>query len=95
MATTVAKLEAVLEADTSRFDRSMDESHSRIGKFAKAAALGLGAAGVAGAVATLKIGWDEWTQSTKVTAQTNAVLKSTGEIAGSRRSMWTTLPRRS
>jgi hypothetical protein len=81
MATTVAKLEAVLEADTSHFDRKMDESGNRIGKFAKAAALGLGAAGVAGAVATLKIGWDEWTQSTKVTAQTNAVLKSTGEVA--------------
>jgi Prophage tail length tape measure protein len=48
----------------------------------KAAGIGLGAAGAAGAVAVLKTGWDELAQSQKVAAQTAAVLKSTGQAAG-------------
>jgi len=43
MATTVARLQAVLGADTHAFDRAMDKSHSRFGKVSKAA----GAAGLA------------------------------------------------
>lgn len=45
-----------------------------LGKVAGAAALG-------GLVATIKIGIDEFAQASKVAAQTNAVLKSTGGVA--------------
>jgi hypothetical protein len=43
MATTVARLQAVLSANTKDFDRDMDKSHDRMGKVGKAA----GAAGLA------------------------------------------------
>jgi Prophage tail length tape measure protein len=53
-----------------------------LGGFAKTAGLALGAAGVGGALAIGKVGWDEYNDSVKITAQTNAVLKSTGQVAG-------------
>lgn len=40
MATTVARLQAVLGADTDQFDRAMNKSEGRIGKMGKVAALG-------------------------------------------------------
>jgi hypothetical protein len=81
VATTVAKLEAVLSANTRDFDRAMHQSDSKMKGVAKTA----GKAGLAGAViglgAAVKIGFDEFMQAQRVTAQTNAVLKSTGGIA--------------
>jgi phage-related protein len=43
--------------------------------------IGLGAAGVGGAIAVMKTGFDEAQESAKVMAQTEAVLKSTGQAA--------------
>jgi phage-related minor tail protein len=80
MATTVARLEAVLSADTRQFDQSMDRSHGTLGKFGKAALVAGGVLGGALAIG-LKRGADEMMESQRVTAQTNAVLKSTGGIA--------------
>jgi hypothetical protein len=47
----------------------------------KVGALAAGAAGVGALVATLKIGIGEFSETQKVAAQTNAVLKSTGGVA--------------
>jgi hypothetical protein len=47
----------------------------------KTAALVTGAAGIGGLALTLKVGISEWEESTKVAAQTAAVLKSTGGVA--------------
>jgi len=63
------------------------ESHgSRMGSafksMGKAAALGAGAAGIGAVVATLKVGIDEYQEASQVAAQTNAVIKSTGQVAG-------------
>jgi hypothetical protein len=80
MATTVARLEAVLSAQTRDFDRAMDRSHGKMGKLGKAAGVaGLAIATGLGIVA--KVGWNELKEAQKVTAQTNAVLKSTGGLA--------------
>ena len=88
MATTVARLQAVLGADTGQFDRAMDQSEkrtrsfgSRLASVGKAGALAAGAAGIGALVYTLKTGIGEWAQSQKVAAQTEAVLKSTGASA--------------
>jgi hypothetical protein len=88
VATTVARLEAILSADTGRFNRDMAQAESRthktgaaFGKFGKAAVLAGGAAGVGALAYGLKIGIGEFMQGQKVAAQTNAVLKSTGSIA--------------
>jgi hypothetical protein len=88
MATTVARLEALLTADTSRFDNAMDRSGqktegfaSKLGSIAKAGALAAGAAGVGALIYTLKTGIGEWAASQKVAAQTDAVIKSTGGSA--------------
>ena len=40
MATTVARLQAVLAADTGQFDKSMDKSEGRMRKLSGAAKLG-------------------------------------------------------
>jgi phage-related minor tail protein len=55
---------------------------SALGSMAKVGFLAAGAAGVGAVFATLKAGIGEWTESTKVAAQTEAVLKSTGATAG-------------
>jgi hypothetical protein len=78
---TVARLEAILSADTSRFDRAMDKSESGLHKVAKAGALAAGAAGIGALTYTLHAGISEWIDSQKVMAQTRTVLKSTGHIA--------------
>lgn len=54
---------------------------SRLKSLGKAAAAGVAAAGVAALTYTLKTGIDEFEQAAKVTAQTNAVIKSTGGVA--------------
>jgi hypothetical protein len=81
VATTVARLEAILSADTRQFDRAMDSSEGRMRSAAKTA----GKAGLAGAVIGLgfavKAGFSEFMEAERVTAQTNAVLKSTGGVA--------------
>jgi hypothetical protein len=88
MATTVARLEAVLGADTRAFDRAMDRSEgktksfgSHLGNLAKTAGVAAGVAGIGAVAYTLKTGLKEWTESTKVAAQTRAVIKSTGGVA--------------
>jgi hypothetical protein len=81
VATTVAVLEAKLIADTRDFDKDMDKSDSKMGSLAKT----MGKAGLAGAVvglgAAVKVGVGEFMEAQKVTAQTNAVIKSTGGVA--------------
>lgn len=52
-----------------------------LGSIGKAGALAAGAAGVGAIAVTLKTGFDEWKESTMVAAQTEAVLKSTGNAA--------------
>jgi hypothetical protein len=53
MATTVARLEALLTADTKGFDRAMSRSETRMKKVGTAAKIGLGV-GVAAGIAVLK-----------------------------------------
>ncbi len=81
MATTVARLEAILSADTGQFDKAMGRSEGRMRSAAKTA----GKAGLAGAVLGLgfavKAGFSEFMEAERVTAQTNAVIKSTGGVA--------------
>lgn len=88
MATTVARLEAVLGANTRDFDRGMDRAESRTHKvghafatFGKTAAIAGGAAGVGALAYGLKVGIDEFMTSQKEAAQTAAVIKSTGGVA--------------
>ena len=80
MAATVARLQAVLSADTKDFDKAMDRSDGRFKGIGKAAAIGMAAVGGA-AVYGFKKFADEALEAQKVTAQTNAVLKSTGGVA--------------
>jgi hypothetical protein len=80
MATTVARLEAVLAADTRNFDRAMDRSHGKMSKVGKAAGVA-GLAIFAGLGVLAKRGFDEISESQKVMAQTEAGIKSTGGAA--------------
>lgn len=85
MATTVAKLQAVLDADTSRFERGISHAGSTMGHVGHAIGVAAKAAGLAVGVGlgiTAKVGFDEFREGQKEVAQTNAVLKSTGGIAG-------------
>lgn len=82
------KLEVEIVGDASSLQRAFGQagkSTSGFGKsmtrFGKLAALGLGAAGVGGALAVLKTGFAEASESAKVMAQTGAVLESTGGAA--------------
>ena len=62
MATTVARLQAVLSADTRDFDRGMRQSESRMKKVGTAAKVGL-AVGVGAAIVALKARWvRRWTR---------------------------------
>jgi hypothetical protein len=84
MPTTIARLEAVLSAKTSDFDRGMDRSERVAQKASHSIAKGVGIASAAigvGLVAAAKLGFDEFQQGQRVAAQTNAVLKSTGGIS--------------
>src|SRR5215475_5894715 len=81
MATTVARLQAILSANTKDFDRAMDTSESKLGSFAKAGLAAAGAAGIAALTYALKTGVEEMMQQQEVAAQTAAVLRSTGGVA--------------
>lgn len=84
-AITVAKLQAILDADTRSFTRKMHEAEGKTEKFghvAKAALIGGAAAGVTALGVAAKIGWDEFNAGQRVAAQTAAALKSTGGVAG-------------
>jgi hypothetical protein len=84
VATTVARLQAVLDADTRRFDSAMGRSQTktqRFGAIAKTAMIGGAAAGLYALGKAAKIGWDEFNAGQQVAAQTNAVIKSTGGVA--------------
>lgn len=70
-----------IDADVSGLTRKVNQATGSLGKFGKMAGLAAGAAALGGLVATVKVGIDEFMQAEKVTAQTNAVLKSTGGIA--------------
>jgi phage-related protein len=81
---TVARLEAILTANTRQFDRAMRDSETgmqKAGRGISTAAKIAGAAIAGGLAVAAKIGWDEFRQGQLVAAQTNAVLKSTGGIA--------------
>jgi hypothetical protein len=74
--------------DPSSFTRALDKSAGALGGFgsklagvAKVGALAAGAAGLGGLALTLRQGIDEFGQSSRVAAQTEAVLKSTGGAA--------------
>jgi hypothetical protein len=72
-----------LSADTSDFDRAMDRSDGKTSKWKTAtrgALLGVGAAAT-GLGFAIKAGFSEFTEAERVTAQTRAVLKSTGGAA--------------
>jgi len=76
-------------ADTSGLNKGMQEAGTATSGFggklkslAKTGAIAAGAAGVGALIYTLKTGIGEWQESQKVTAQTEAVLKSTGQAAG-------------
>src|SRR3990167_10183758 len=82
------RLEVIIAGDTRDIERAFKRATgqtkgfgSAMGKLGKAAVLGLGAAGVGGALAVMKIGFDEASESAKVMAQTGAVIKSTGGAA--------------
>ncbi len=72
--------------DLAKGAKDVEAHGSRMGSafksMGKAAALGAGAAGIGAVVATLKVGIGEYAEASKVAAQTNAVIKSTGQAAG-------------
>jgi len=70
-----------LQKGISSAGKSTSGFGSKLKGLAKTGAFAAGAAGVGAIAATLKIGIGEWTESTKVAAQTEAVLKSTGKAA--------------
>ena len=80
MATTVARLEAVLSAQTRDFDRAMQKSEGKMGKVGKAAGVA-GLAIFAGLGVVAKRGFDELSSQQEVIAQTEAGIKSTGGVA--------------
>lgn len=82
--TTVARLQAVLDADTRGFDSKMRTSQTKTEKFghiAKAALVGGVAAGFYAVGKAAMIGWEEFNSGQKEAAQTMAVIKSTGGAA--------------
>lgn len=82
------KLVVEIIGDASSFNKALDSSTSRtrsfgssLGRMAKVGALAAGAAGIGGLFVTLRAGISEYTEASKVGAQTNAVIKSTGGVA--------------
>jgi len=70
-----------IDADVSGLTRKLGSATSSLGGLGKMAGFVAGAAALGGLVATVKVGIDEFMGAEKVTAQTNAVLKSTGGVA--------------
>jgi len=95
MGSAERKLVVKVLGDASSYKRSLgdvDKASSRltrtsggvargIGRVAKAGAIAAGAAGVGGLFVTLRAGIADWKENTKVAAQTEARIKSTGGIA--------------
>jgi hypothetical protein len=85
---TIADLIIKLGVSDSGVSSAFDRTHrsaSKLGgalaEVGKVAVLAAGAAGIGALAVTLKTGYSEWTDSTKVAAQTAATLKSTGNAA--------------
>ena len=83
------KLEVEIVGDSGSLERAFGRSSSAgsrfgktIGNVAKAGAFAAGAAGVGALFVTLRSGISEFTESSKVAAQTEAVIRSTGGAAG-------------
>jgi hypothetical protein len=82
------KIEVQIVGDASSLQRALGQATSGTSKFgsalgtlAKTGALAAGAAGIGAVAVTLRQGIAEYTEASKVAAQTNAVIKSTGQIA--------------
>jgi phage-related protein len=82
------KIEVQIIGDASSLKRAFGDAAdhgsrfgSALGGLAKAGVVAAGAAGIGALFVTLKAGISEFTQSTKVAAQTEAVIKSTGGTA--------------
>jgi hypothetical protein len=82
------KLEVEIIGDARSFEKALGKASDQsnrfgktLGNLAKAGAFAAGAAGVGAVFVTLRAGISEFTETTKVAAQTNAVLKSTGSVA--------------
>lgn len=82
------KLEVQIVGDASSLSKAFGKAGKSasgfgkaLGQTAKYAGLALGAAGIGGLAVVLKSGIAEFSEAAKVGAQTNAVLKSTGEAA--------------
>lgn len=75
MAITVARLQAVLAADTGQFDKAMDQSQSKMGKVSKAAGIA-GAAIVGGLAVGMKKSVDAARESEKAQVSLESSLKS-------------------
>ena len=75
------ELAVVITGDASSLERALGKASNQSRSFAKT----LGKAGVLGAVTglgvALKVGAEEFMEAQRVTAQTNAVIKSTGGVA--------------
>lgn len=83
------KIEVQIVGDASSLERAFGRASgasrtfgSRLAGVAKGAAVAGGAAALGGLAVTLQRGWREFSEAAKVTAQTGAVLKSTGAAAG-------------
>ena len=81
-------MKVAVVGDASSYARALNKASgetasfgSSLAKLGKTAALVAGAAGLGALAVTLKVGISEWTDATKVAAQTGAVLKSTGGAA--------------
>lgn len=82
------KLEVQIVGDASSFKKALGDASGHtsrfgtaLGSLAKAGVLAAGAAGVGALFVTLKAGISEFSQAAKVSAQTEAVIKSTGGSA--------------
>ena len=72
---------AGLQQGLRQAEASTQSAGSRLKSFGKAAVVAAGAAGLGALVATMKIGIDEFSEAAKVSAQTEATIKSTGKAA--------------
>lgn len=81
------KIEVQLIGDSRSLERAFSRAQSSGSKLSRTIGTGLkvaagaGIAALGGLAVVAKVGFDEFNQAQKVTAQTNAVLKSTGRIA--------------
>jgi hypothetical protein len=82
------RIEVQIVGDASSLRNALNQAQgstskfgSALGTLAKTGALAAGAAGIGAVALTLRQGIKEYTESAKVAAQTNAVLKSTGQAA--------------